>query len=351
MNRRYLRWWPVVALVLLLAFPWIWKEPYFHLLGFNVLLYATMATSWNIMGGYTGYKSLGHSAFFGLGGYLVALAANHLGWNPLLSAPLLALAVALVAALLGWIMVRTSGSAFVIATIAMLLIFRLLALNLRSITKGAPGLSQPLPPWSPEYSRMPFYYYMLGVLIVALIVSAYIRRSRFGLGLLAVRDDEGKAKMVGVDTTLYKVLAFAASAYFVGVGGGIWSYSTTHISPVFAFDILVGVDMILMTMLGGLGTLWGPVLGAFILVPASDYLLFTFGSTQIHLAIFGALMASIILFLPRGVLPTIQDWLDSRKAPRAAYTGALSMSEMQNMTGEPDTQEDNLSTELKATPK
>ena len=147
MNRRYLRWWPVVALVLLLAFPWIWKEPYFHLLGFNVLLYATMATSWNIMGGYTGYKSLGHSAFFGLGGYLVALAANHLGWNPLLSAPLLALAVALVAALLGWIMVRTSGSAFVIATIAMLLIFRLLALNLRSITKGAPGLSQPLPPW------------------------------------------------------------------------------------------------------------------------------------------------------------------------------------------------------------
>jgi branched-chain amino acid transport system permease protein len=145
------------------------------------------------LGGYTGYISLGHAAFFGLGAYLVAIAANQLGWNPLWSAPILALVVALVALPLGWIMLRTSGAAFVIASIAMLLIFRLLALNLRTITKGAPGLSQPLPPWSPEFSRMPFYYYMLFWLIIVLIVSAYIRRSRFGLGLLAIRNDEGKA--------------------------------------------------------------------------------------------------------------------------------------------------------------
>jgi len=330
MLRRLTRWWPAFAFVALLFYPWILRAPYFHLLGFNVLLFATMATSWNIMGGYTGYKSLGHSAFYGLGAYLVAIAANQLGWNPLLSAPLLAIVVTLVAAVLGWIMLRTSGSAFVIATIAMLLIFRLLALNLRDITNGAPGLSQPIPPWPPEFSRMPFFYYMLVVLAVALAVSAYVRRSRFGLGLLAIRDDEGKAEMVGVNTTLYKVLAFALSAYFVALGGGIWSYFTTHISPVFAFDILVGVDMILMTMLGGAGTLWGPVLGAFILVPASDLILFSnLGSSQIHIAIFGALMLVIILFLPRGILPTLQDWLERRRAPRAAFAGARSMAEMQ----------------------
>jgi len=327
MRRNVLRGWPLLAFVVLLAYPWILREPYFHLLGFNVFLYATMATSWNIMGGYTGYKSLGHSAFFGLGAYLVAIAANQLGWNPLLSAPLLAIAVMLVAMALGWIMLRTTGSAFVIATIAMLLIFRLLALNLREITKGAPGLSQPLPPWPPEFSRMPFFYTMLVWLIIALITSAYVRRSRFGLGLLAIRDDEGKAEMVGVHTTLYKVLAFGLSAYFVAVGGGIWSYFTTHISPVFAFDILVGVDMILMTMLGGLGTLWGPVLGAFILIPASDLILFTFKS-QIHLAIFGALMLLIILFLPRGILPTLQDWLERRRAPRPAFAGARAMADV-----------------------
>jgi branched-chain amino acid transport system permease protein len=351
MPRKLLRWWPVPLLVALLVYPWLWRAPYYHALGFNVFMFATMATSWNIMGGYTGYKSLGHSAFYGLGAYLVALGALHLGWNPLLSAPLLALVVAIVAALLGWVMLRTSGSAFVIATIAMLLIFRLLALNLRSITKGAPGLSQPLPPWSPEFARMPFYYYTLAVLILAILVSAYIRRSRFGLGLLAIRDDEGKAKMVGVNTTLYKVLAFAISAYFVGLSGGIWSYFTTHISPVFAFDIVVGVDMILMTMLGGIGTLWGPVLGAFILIPASDLILFNFGSTAIHLAIFGLLMMTIILFMPRGILPTVQDWLAARRAPRAAYAGARSMSEMQGFSEEAPGIEESRPVEIKGTVK
>src|SRR3989304_6232955 len=184
------RRWPVYAVLALLAYPWIWRAPYFHLLGFDTLLGATMAVSWNIMGGYTGYKSLGHSAFFGLGAYLVAIAANRWGWNPLWSAPLLALVVVAVALLLGWIMLRTTGSAFVIATIALLLIFRLLALNLRGITGGAPGLSQPLPPRSPEFSRLPFFYYMLIWTLVAVAVSAFIVRSRFGLGLLAIRDDE-----------------------------------------------------------------------------------------------------------------------------------------------------------------
>lgn len=328
MARHLDRWWPAYVLIPLLAYPWIWRQPYYHVLGFNVMLFATMATSWNILGGYTGYKSLGHSTFYGMGAYLVAIAATRLGWNPLWSAPLLALLVFAVALLLGWIMLRTSGSAFVIATIAMLLIFRLLALNLRSITKGAPGLSQPLPPWSPEFSRMPFYYYMLAVLIVAVAVSAYVRRSRFGLGLLAIRDDEGKAEMVGVNTTLYKTLAFGISAYFVGLGGGIWSFHTTHISPVFAFDIVVGVEMILMTMLGGSGTLWGPVLGAFILVPATDIILFSFGSTQIHLTVFGALLLAIILFLPRGILPTVQDWIRGRRARRTAFEGAQTMAEL-----------------------
>lgn len=339
------RWWKIIALLILLAYPWIYRAPYYHLLGFNVLLSAMMAISWNIMGGYTGYKSLGHSAFYGLGAYFVAIAANQLGWNPLISAPFLAIIVALLAVLLGWIMVRASGSAFVIATIAMLLIFRLTALNLRGITKGAPGLSQPLPPWTPEFSRMPFYYYILFWLIVALFVSWYIRRSRFGLGLVAIRDDEGKAEMVGVNTTLYKILAFGVSAYFVALGGGVWSYFTTHISPIFAFDIIVGVDMILMTMLGGLGTLWGPVLGAFILVPTSDFILFTFGSTSIYLTIIGGLMILLIIFMPKGILPTVEQWIQNRRAPRAAHQGARSMAEIHDLTEQKTTGKDESSHE------
>lgn len=334
MPHRVVRLWPIPVLMALLAYPWVFREAYYHLLGFNMLLGATMATSWNIMGGYTGYKSLGHSAFYGLGAYLVAIAANQLGWNPLWSTPLLALVVALVAMLLGWIMLRTHGSAFVIASIAMLLIFRLLAVNLKDITKGAGGLSQPLPHWPPEWFHMPFYYYMLGWLAIALVVSTYIRRSRFGLGLLAIRDDEGKAEMVGVNTTLYKVIAFGISAYFVAVGGGIWSYNTAHISPPYAFDIVVGVEMILMTMLGGNGTLWGPVLGAFILIPAADFIRFQFPGGAIYLTIQGALMMIIILFMPRGILPTVSGWLAERAAPRAAYAGARPMAELQSRQGE-----------------
>jgi ABC-type branched-subunit amino acid transport system permease subunit len=325
------KWWPVAALLVLLIYPWIpsFRAPYYHALGFNVLLYATMAVSWNIIGGYTGYKSLGHAAFYGLGGYLVAIAANELGWSPLLSAPVLAIVVSLVAMLLGLVMLRTTGSAFVIATIAMLLMFRLVANNWKSVTKGAPGLSQPLAPWSPEFSRMPFFYYMLLWLIIALLVTAYIRRSRFGLGLMAIRDDEGKAEMVGVNTTLYKVLAFGISAYFVAVGGGIWSYSQTHISPIFAFDIVVGVEMILITMLGGVGTVWGPVVGAFIFIPASEWIQGqAVLSEGYHLAITGALMMLILLFLPRGILPTISDFLEERRTPRAAHAGARTMAEM-----------------------
>jgi branched-chain amino acid transport system permease protein len=326
--RRYIRSiWLAMALAALLAYPWLLRAPYFHVLGFNVLMFATMGVSWNILGGYAGYKSLGHGAFFGLGAYVVAIAAARWGWNPLWSAPILAFATTAVAIVLGWVMLRTSGSAFVIATIALLLIFRILALNMKDLTGGSPGLSQPLPPWTPEFSRMPFYYYMLGCLIAALLVSAFVRRTRLGLGLLAIRDDEGKAAMVGVNTTLYKVIAFGLSAYFVALAGGIWSYFSTHISPVFAFDTQVSVDMILVTMLGGLGTLWGPVLGAFILLPAADLILFRFGSSEIHLAILGVLMLAIILFLPRGVLPTVQEWLEQRAAPRSAFSGARSMAE------------------------
>ncbi len=325
------RWWPVPVLIILLIYPLVFREQYYHLLGFNVFLYATMATSWNIMGGYTGYRSLGHSAFYGLGAYAAAIAANQWGWNPLVSSPILALGVAVFAMLLGWVMLRASGSAFVIASIAMLLIVRLLANNFEGITGGAPGLSQPIPPWPPALSRLPFYYYMLGILIVAILASSFIRRSRFGLGLLAIRDDEGKAEMVGVNTTLYKILAFGISAYFVALGGGVWSYAQTHISPPFAFGITPGIQMILYTMLGGSGTVWGPALGAFLLVPVSDFILFQFGGSPIHLTVLGGVMIAIILFMPRGIIPSIGGWLEARAAPRAAHGGALSMEELHSV--------------------
>jgi ABC-type branched-subunit amino acid transport system permease subunit len=315
--------WLGIAFLLLLVFPFVQRSQYYQHVMVMTMMAAVLASSWNILGGYAGYTSLGHAAFFGLGGYLVALAHNHFGWHPFISTWFLALIVMVVAFLLGWISLRTYGSAFVVVTIAMVFIFRLVALNWSSVTNGARGLTQPRPgwggvPWSPEFIKIPFHYIMLLLLCVTIFASWRIRQSKFGLGLIAIREDEGKAEAVGINTMLYKVLAFGFSAYFIAVAGGIYSYFFTYIDPQFIFDIFTGVTMVLTAILGGRGTLLGPVLGAFILEPLGNWVIGAFGGTQIHLTVFGSILLLVMLFLPQGILPTIADAIKQRQKVKVA---------------------------------
>lgn len=315
--------WIVIAFIALIIFPLVQKSQYYQHVMIMTMMAAVLASSWNILGGYAGYTSLGHAAFFGLGGYLVALAHNHLGWHPFISTWFLGMVVFVVALLLGWISLRTYGSAFVVVTIAMVFIFRIVALNLSGITNGARGLTQPRPGWgdmvwSPETIKIPFHYIMLLLLCLTILASWRIRQSKFGLGLIAIREDEGKAEAVGINTMLYKVLAFGISAYFMGVAGGIYSYFFTYIDPQFIFDIFTGVTMVLICILGGRGTLWGPVLGAFIMEPLGNWIIGTFGGTQIHLTIFGGILLLVMLFLPQGILPTLSDAIKQRQHARLA---------------------------------
>jgi len=298
--------------------PWIVPNQYYQHIIVMTLMAAVMASSWNIIGGYAGYTSLGHAAFFGLGGYLVAWTHNHYGWHPFVSVWFLSLIVVVVALIMGWIALRTQGSAFVVVTIAIVFIFRLLALNLSSITNGANGLTQPRPgwggvPWSPELIKIPFLYFFLVLLCLTIFASWWIRNSKFGLGLIAIREDEGKAESVGIDTMMYKVLAFGVSAYFVAVAGGIYSYFFTYIDPTFIFDVFVSVTMVLMAILGGRGTLWGPVLGAFIMQPLSIWVVGAFGGSSIHLSVFGGILLLVMLFMPQGILPAVSESLNKRK--------------------------------------
>jgi ABC-type branched-subunit amino acid transport system permease subunit len=316
------------GLLFLLLYPAVQHSQYSQHVMVMTFMAAAMASSWNILGGYSGYTSLGHAAFFGLGGYLVALTHNAYGWHPFVSAWFLGLAVLAVALVMGWIALRTQGSAFVVVTIAVIFIFRLLALNLDSITNGAKGLTQARPgwtdslPWSPEFQKIPFYYIMLALLCITIFVSWRIRQSKFGLGLVAIREDEGKAEAVGIDTMLYKVLAFGLSAYFVGVAGGLYSYFFTYIDPGFLFDILTSVTMVLMAILGGRGTLWGPVLGAFIMQPLSNWVVGQFGGSQIHLTVFGGMLLFVMLFMPQGILPALNEFLKNRRSRARAVTAS-----------------------------
>jgi len=315
--------WIAIGLIVLLAYPLVQTEQYLQHVMIMTMLAAVLSSSWNILGGYAGYTSLGHAAFFGLGGYLVALSNNHFGWHPFVSSWFLAFIVMAVALILGWISLRTHGSAFVVVTIAMVYIFRLVALNLGSITNGARGLTQSRPgwgggQWSPEFIKVPFHYIMLLLLCLTIFVSWRIRESKFWLGLIAIREDEGKAEAVGINTMLYKVLAFGISAYFMGVAGGIYSYFFTYIDPQFIFDVFTGVTMVLIAILGGRGTLWGPVLGAFIMEPLGNWIIGTFGGTQIHLTIFGVILLLVMLFMPQGILPTVSNFFKQRNKARVA---------------------------------
>jgi len=277
-----------------------------------VFLLAVMASGWNIIAGFTGYVSLGQSAFLGIGAYTVALLSLHLHLSPFVLAPLGGVAAGCVAAVLGATVMRTREHAFVIITIALLFLFQTLALNLEGLTGGSNGLTLTLPSWSRDIQNLPFYYVMLGLMALAVLESWWIRRTKFGMGLVAIREDEDKAAAIGVRTSAYKVLSFVASAVLTGVAGGVYAYFLTFIDPRGMFDILVSVQIVLAALLGGRGTIWGPVIGAFVVVPLNEVTNSLSAAEGAHLFAFGVLLGAVVLFLPGGVLPTWQAWWSRR---------------------------------------
>ncbi len=304
----------VVALAGLIAFPLVSPDDiYRQNVLFQTFLLAVGAISWNIVSGYTGYVSLGQSVFLGIGAYTGALISLKLGIDPFLAAPAGGLAAALVALVVGAIVMRTRGHAFVIITIALLFIFQTIGLNTGSITGGSNGLTLPLPTWGSDILNFPFYYSMLLLMVGAHLFSMWIRRTKFGTGLIAIREDEGKAASIGVHTTRYKVLSFMASAVWLGVAGGVYAYYLSFIDPRGMFDILVSVGIVLAVLVGGRGSVWGPILGAFIVQPLNEATNVYAQGSQTRLVFFGGLLMLVVLFLPKGIIPTLQDAWDRRR--------------------------------------
>ena len=322
----------VVAFAVALALPAIAPDPATTNIAVFTMMYIGLATAWNIMGGYTGYISLGHAGFFGFGSYTLGLLLAHLGlkggYTPFLLVPVAGIATAVLALAIGWFALRTRAATFVIVTIAFMFMLQLLAENLVGLTGGGAGLGFPVPPWNGDYFNTPYYYAMLALATLALGISWRIRRSKFGLGLLAIRDDEDKALAVGVPTRAFKLTAFIASAALVGMIGAVYGYYVTYIYPQFVVDPLIGISMVLMVFLGGLGTLSGPVLGALILEPAQLWLAYNFGASRLYLVLYAAVFLAVILVLPRGIVPSVTELIERRRtgtrpaapAPQQAVT-------------------------------
>jgi len=292
-------WGIVLAVIvaLLAALPWIGNTVLVQF-GINVLLLATLAQGWNIIGGYTGYPSFGNSVFYGLGAYGVAIAMvqYHL---PFWVGMLLGLGLGVVfAGLLGLAVLRLKGHYFAICTLGLALVMTAIVSNLE-IAGSNIGLVLPL-----LRSEVLFYELALGLLVLATLTIFWLSRSRFGLGLIAIRENEEGAAVMGVNTTLYKVLAFMLSAAFTALAGGIYAYYITFIDPVGVFDIGLNVKMIIMAVFGGPGSVLGPVAGAFILSAISEVL--ATKVTSIASMFFGIVIVIAVMFMPRGIAHLVQ---------------------------------------------
>ena len=305
------------AIALVALVPVFTADAYIQNVLILTFLVAIIASGWNIMAGLTGYISLGHGMFLGVGAYTGGILTRTWDVSPFVVAPLGGVAAAAVALVLGLITRRTRGPAFVIVSFAMLELLGLITRNWASLTGGSQGLPMPLPTWDIRFQNWPFYYALFALVLLGVGLTAGIRKSKLGLGLLAIKDDEDKAAGIGIVTSVYKGIAFMASAVLVGVAGAVYGYYISSLSVSTMFDVVLSMQIVLAALLGGRGTVWGPVLGAFLVVPLIEATNTTLGGADagaIRLILFGGLLLAVALLLPRGILPTLRDFLARRRA-------------------------------------
>jgi branched-chain amino acid transport system permease protein len=284
-------------------------------------LYATLlAQSWNLLGGYGGQFSFGHALFFGCGAYVQALAQLSLGWNAWVA---LAAAVAVacaVAAAVGALTFRygLKGSYFALVTLAFAEVFRILAVSF-SFTGGGVGLMVPL---RESFSNMQFgsrkgyIALVLALVVLAMLATAWLRHSRFGAQLQAVRDNEDAARAIGVDPFRIKLLAIIVSAAFMGAGGAFYVQVFQYIDPSLAFGPSSSVEALVAAIVGGMGTLWGPVLGAAVLHLLAELTRNMFGQLPgLNMVVYGSVLVLMVMFVPRGlsgIAGSVGAWFKAR---------------------------------------
>jgi branched-chain amino acid transport system permease protein len=300
----------VVVALLLVAAPGF-LNPYWLRVLSNVFMYAVLAQGINIMAGYTGYPAFGNVVFFGLSGYVAGVLMVKFGMPfafamiaGTMLCPVLVLAI-------GPPLLRLKGHYFAIATLGLNESVKELVSN-ATVTGGGMGLSLPLPPWGPVSGAAVFYYLFLAVMVIGVWVTWEFSRRRVGIGCGAIRDNEEKAGAVGLHTTRYKTAAWMISATLTGAVGALNAYRLTYIDPPSAFDMAISVKSFVIFLLGGAGTVLGPVAGAFIIELLQTYTwskLLTW-----HTGAMGALIILVVMLAPKGIrdaigqLPSIAPW-------------------------------------------
>jgi len=294
-------WWILGVLVGLgfVVLP-LFIEGYWIRVLTSIFMYAIITAALNIIAGYAGYAAFGNIVFFGVGAYTTAMLMLRVGfywWTGALIGGLLA---AIYAILLGIPILRLRGHYFAIATLGINRATEQIALDWGSFTGGGKGITLPLPKMEIQNFYAMIYFIMLGLLLVTILVNYVISRSRLGYALRAIRDNEDAAEASGIFAPRCKIVAWAISAFITGVTGGVFAYWFSFIEPATVFDIMIAVKAFVMMMLGGAGTVLGPVIGAFLIEVISETVWGQF--LTLHMLILGIIMVGVVILIPRGML-------------------------------------------------
>jgi branched-chain amino acid transport system permease protein len=315
--------WQTVLLILVLVYPLLFSTPFQQRLGALVLLYAIAASSWNIVGGYAGQVSVGHVVFFGCGAYAAMGAYTHFALSPLVGIPAGIVFAVAIAAVIGVPTLRLSGHYFSMATIAVAELVRLVVTN-TTYLGAAVGLSGPTVPRNvfdlSFISALPYYYLFLAVLALTLLITWWMANSRMGFYLRAIRDSERAARSLGAPTARTKLTAFMLSAGLTSVAGALYAMMFGFVDPDSGFGILISVKILIMAALGGAGLLFGPLVGAAILVPLEEISNSLLGGKGAGLTfvVYGAIILLIARFQPGGILTLINRLRERRGKPKQA---------------------------------
>ena len=302
--------WPVLGgvTIVMLILPYLVKSSFAVDIFIRVLLFSFIGTAWNLLGGYAKQLSLGHAAFFGLGAYTSTLLQIDFGISPWIGMVAGGLVAMLASLPIGWLCFRLRGPYFTIATIATAQVLMLIFLKFRDFAWGAEGTTIPnlghAPLMMQFETKIPYYYIVLGLLCVALTITAGIERSRLGYYLVAIGEDEDAAEAIGVDVPRIKRNIYMVSSFLTALAGTFYTQYIYFIDPQTAFNFNVSIEAALVSIVGGIGTLWGPVIGTVLLETTSALLQSWLGNSigGVQLTIYALILMAVILWRPTGIM-------------------------------------------------
>lgn len=301
------------------------KDINFHHIMIMFVIYSALGQSWNIITGFTGQTSFGHAAFFGIGAYTSSVLFWRYMLSPWVGMLLGAIIATIVAIIVSYPCFKLKGHYFAIATLAIAEIVQQLFVSWEYV-EGATGISIPimsegLLQLQFHSSKLPYFYIAYMLFIFVLVVAYYVENSKIGFYLKAIRESHEAAEAIGINTTKYKLYAMMISSFLTAMFGSLYAQYILYIDPFMVFTLPISMKIVLLTVLGGLGTLYGPIIGAAVLIPLSEYTRIHFGGTGkgIDLIIFGFLVVVVACYQPQGIIGIFRKF----KQPKEAVGGEV----------------------------